>query len=164
MDANTNVIPLGFCQCACGEKTRLARADNKKLGHVKGQPQRFINGHNNKRLVPLLERYCERVDKSGGRNACWPWIGTLNFRTGYGVIMENSTLRFAHRIAWELATGIQPPKGRKGSARLVVMHLCDNPRCCNPDHLALGTQAANLLDMRNKRRRVWQKKDQCLAI
>uniref|UniRef100_A0A6H2A0B5 Putative homing endonuclease n=1 Tax=viral metagenome TaxID=1070528 RepID=A0A6H2A0B5_9ZZZZ len=39
-------IKKGFCQCDCGNKTRIAYMDNKKLGWVKGQPIRFINGHN----------------------------------------------------------------------------------------------------------------------
>ena len=37
------------------------------------------------------------------------------------------------------------------------MHTCDNPACCNPKHLVLGTQNENILDMTNKRRGVYQK-------
>jgi hypothetical protein len=39
------VLNLGFCQCGCGERTRLAPQTNKKLGWVKGQPIKFIVGH-----------------------------------------------------------------------------------------------------------------------
>lgn len=38
-------IPLGFCQCGCGEKTAIAKANNKRSGYVKGQPVRFIHNH-----------------------------------------------------------------------------------------------------------------------
>ena len=39
--------------------------------------------------------------------------------------------------------GEQPP---------VVMHLCDNPACCNPIHLRGGTQTQNVLDKVAKNR------------
>lgn len=35
---------------------------------------------------------------------------------------------------------------------LHVMHLCDNPPCCNPAHLRLATQAENNADMMAKGR------------
>lgn len=39
-------IKLGECHCGCGGKTGIAASTCKRLGHVKGQPQRFVNGHN----------------------------------------------------------------------------------------------------------------------
>lgn len=41
-------IPIGLCQCGCGEKTQIAKQTRTKLGHVKGQPIQFINGHANR--------------------------------------------------------------------------------------------------------------------
>jgi hypothetical protein len=46
----------------------------------------------------------------------------------------------AHRIAWMLSNQHPIPDG------MVVMHRCDNPRCCRPDHLLVGTQAENIAD------------------
>lgn len=55
-----------------------------------------------------------------------------------------------HRATYCLANGLE----LKDIAGLVVMHTCDNPRCINPEHLVLGTQKDNMLDMRNKGRAV----------
>lgn len=34
-----------FCECGCGERTKLAGQSNTQLGWIKGQPIRFIAGH-----------------------------------------------------------------------------------------------------------------------
>jgi len=54
-----SAIPLGDCQCGCGRQAPIAGQTRSKLGWVKGQPVRFINGHSNRRQQPswLAERY-----------------------------------------------------------------------------------------------------------
>jgi len=51
----------------------------------------------------------------------------------------------AHRKAWEDEHGPIPPG-------MNVCHHCDNPPCINPDHLFLGTQKDNAVDMSRKGR------------
>lgn len=90
--------------------------------------------------------FWERVDKSGGPDACWPYMGARN-RTGYGVVTRRPANPYlAHRYAWFLTYGRWPePCG---------LHLCDNPPCCNPAHLFEGDRAANNRDMAAKGRHV----------
>ena len=89
-------------------------------------------------------RFRARVDSSAGPDACWPWVGARGGE-GYGHLEINRRSRRAHRVAWELAHG-RVPDG------LVVCHACDNPPCCNPTHLWLGTRADNNRDRAAKGR------------
>lgn len=88
----------------------------------------------------LADRFWGKVAKRGP-NECWPWQA-YSQRGGYGRIAVKDgraqPIQYAHRIAWELT------HGDPGAA--FVLHSCDNPSCCNPAHLFLGTQADNMRD------------------
>ena len=80
-------------------------------------------------------------------NECLEWtrstIGTEKAR--YGRLRIGDKKMLAHRFAYERAFG-QIPAG------MFVCHKCDNPRCCNPDHLFLGTAKDNTQDAIKKGR------------
>ena len=75
---------------------------------------------------------------------CWEWTACIE-SNHYGRVWFNNRKALAHRVAYQLAKG-EIPDG------LVVRHTCDNPACCNPDHLILGTQADNMVDMVKRKR------------
>lgn len=90
------------------------------------------------------EHFWSKIDRSGGPDSCWPWKA---YRTidGYGQIGRFQRILRAHRVAWELTNGPIPPN-------IFVCHRCDNPPCCNPAHLFLGSVQENNLDMARKGR------------
>lgn len=71
-------------------------------------------------------------------NGCLIWTGTKD-KDGYGRRGARIGEKRAHRYAYAEANGPIP----KGA---VVRHECDNPACCNPAHMALGTQSDNIQD------------------
>lgn len=78
---------------------------------------------------------------------CWNWTGRLD-RDGYGMVdgvLRKNYGQRAHRVSYQIYKG-DIPNG------LVVLHSCDNPSCCNPDHLSVGTQADNVKDAQMKGR------------
>lgn len=96
------------------------------------------------KIKPIFDRYLSKVLKSDG---CWKWTGAKT-PLGYGVIRCQETKKnvFAHRLSYKHFNG-EIPEG------INVLHKCDNPECTNPEHLFLGTQKDNIMDMMKKGRK-----------
>lgn len=87
----------------------------------------------------IERRYQSKVDRSGGPDACHPWIASVN-HAGYGNFRADGTMHLAHR--WAYARYVGPLEDEE-----VVRHSCDNPPCQNLRHLLSGSVKDNVRDM-----------------
>lgn len=90
----------------------------------------------------LAARFWSKVNVRTPKS-CWEWRGSLV--GGYGTFRVGPKVHKAHRVAWMLSCDAEV-------GDLHVLHRCDNPRCCNPAHLFLGTNADNVADKVSKGR------------
>lgn len=97
------------------------------------------------------EKFWEQVNKNNENN-CWTFIGKL-YSNGYGCFKMNNIDILAHRISFLLHNKFLPDR------KHVVMHICDNKKCVNPDHLIEGTYSDNIIDMITKGRDNYSKGD-----
>lgn len=140
-------IPEGFCQCGCGRRTSIPTETNRPAGRIKGVPMRFVSGHN----AAFIDRGSQEEHLAAflvkdPTSGCLNYTGSINPVSGYGQFQFNGQGVHAHRVAWLLA-GREIPKDKP-----CVLHTCDNRRCCNLDHLFLGTDSDNAKDKARKQR------------
>lgn len=78
-----------------------------------------------------------RINK---KTQCWEWQGALKAKPGlpYGFFSHNGKNRLAHRVSYEWWVG-------NISSELEINHKCNNPSCCNPEHLEQVTRHENLM-------------------
>ncbi len=94
-------------------------------------------------MTNTKETFWSKVNKKKD-DECWEWqAGCCD--EGYGKFMFECTVYRAHRLAYKFTHNYLPSDSD-------VLHTCDNPKCCNPNHLYLGTQKNNMEDRNNKHR------------
>lgn len=121
--------PPNLCECGCGEPTTIATHNNRRYGWVKGEPLRYVHGHNARRSP-----HDYAVDETTG---CWTWLRSVLPRWGYGMAWRNGKHVLAHRWFYEQVKGPIP-------AGYQLDHLCRNRRCVNPAHLEVVTRRENM--------------------
>ncbi len=84
------------------------------------------------------------VRATGYATECWLWTGSVD-KDGYGRVRIQSVFIKIHRLIWLCRFGMIPDD-------LVVCHDCDQPGCCRPEHLKLGTSPDNIKERTRKGR------------
>lgn len=108
------------------------------LQRQRGYPERSYLGE--------CGKFWATVQVSLDFTQCWLWRGAV-MAGGYGQCWWLKTTAYTHRVAYKITLG-PIPKG------LNICHKCDVKRCCNPNHLFLGTQQDNIDDACAKGRMV----------
>lgn len=126
---------------------------HRASGRYGGGPQATANSDDEyHRMVNILasinshrkDIFWSHVERSDDPKACWPWLACLD-RHGYGMVRIRTVIAGAHQVAFML-------NGNLLNKGCVVRHSCDNPPCCNPNHLLAGTYADNSADMVKRER------------
>jgi hypothetical protein len=84
-------------------------------------------------------------------SGCLEWTRGRD-NDGYGCVWMLGKTKKVHRLMWEFTNGELPKD-------VCVLHRCDNPACCNPNHLFTGSVKDNSVDMVSKGRSAKGSKD-----
>lgn len=95
---------------------------------------------------PQREQLLEHIRGSVAikENGCWEWTKARD-RDGYGRCYYRGYNMGSHQLSFLVHHG-------PIDDGLLVCHTCDNPPCCNPEHLFCGTRRDNTQDMMRKGR------------
>ena len=151
-------IPYGYCQCGCGQPTRLAPYNDRSKGWISGEPLKYILGHRTRQTIIEATDTPEtfRVALTGGlwtlidaedidRVRCHTWSvfegrnGIIYAQTMLPRIGGRKSAVYLHRFILDAPSG------------MVVDHAnhdgLDNRRC----NLRLATEAQNSANRRSSR-------------
>lgn len=94
------------------------------------------------------DEFWKKIDIKIDINLCWEWKKGRD-KNGYGKVKYKQKSWRAHKLAYFFNF---PEQNTEDNNKLLVRHTCDNPPCCNPNHLLLGTAKDNTLDAIQRKR------------
>lgn len=128
-----------ICKCDCGiiKSVAFSGTSAKSCGCLHTPNDEIYH-------LQLKERIMKNINCD--ENNCWNWQLRID-DSGYGYATYRRSPMRTHRLSWIVFKG-EIPKGK------CVCHSCDNRKCCNPNHLFIGSNKENSEDMKEKGRQV----------
>lgn len=117
------------------QKTKPAKCPHCKAEFMRVKSQAYCS---------LECAFWARVTKKGEQD-CWEWSASRDV-SGYGIFTFLNIRYLANRVALDLTIG---------PSHLFALHSCDNPPCCNHNHLRWGTQQENMAEAIERGRRTY---------
>lgn len=141
METQTTQIESGYCHCGCGGKTKIAPYSSKRISWIKGNPIKYIHGHNAPfRGYVASEKTKKKISKTISKLFSDPtksptWKGGIIKRDGYFYIMEKGNGN-GDKYGYVKKCNLPAQKvlGRELKIREVVHHINgkrDDDRNCN---------------------------------
>lgn len=131
-------------------KVKTCLGNSKAIGYCLKHYKRFRRNGTVKRMRrektfgSLIHRIIANT-KTNKKTGCWEWQGYKNEK-GYGKIKFGGKCIRVHRYVYEFYNDVDL------NIDELVCHSCDNPKCCNPEHLWAGSNLANQYDRIEKGR------------
>jgi hypothetical protein len=124
--------------------SEIISAIKLRNGTAIGPPKKIVLTASDDAIEPteeLRHQLFSEIQLEDGplKSPCWIFLGIQN-SSGYGQLLRNGEFIAAHRVSWVIHNGPIPDG-------LWVLHACDQPSCCAPDQLWLGSHQENIADM-----------------
>lgn len=141
-------MAVKLCECNCGEPAPIAKLTNSRRGHIKGQPVRFIKGHQFK--TPELRAIASAKAKHRTGRSHPRWRGGTRRHSRDGGLTYIGPKRYV-RTRRQVA---ERKLGRKLSPDEVAYHIDGDRSNNSPENIGVTTRREHLRRINERKSRL----------